>query len=392
MGYDIEDGNRMTSDPRNRDCTVCGTAFRPRLSFQKEKDVEGAKKYYCSLSCKAQATFGHQHDPACDVCGEAFKLQFAYQAKKGPEGSVMYICSSDCLGMVAKRSVAAQESKNTVRDPFRIAVLNQKGGTGKTTTSISLAAGLAMKGYEVLLVDADPQGNVGASLGIAGRTSLYHVLIENAPVENAFVPIRDNLHVLPADDSLAAAEIKLAKHPSRANVLKGKLDKFTNYDFVIVDCGPSLSLINQNVLCFADEVLVPVSCDYLALIGVKQVLKTIKNVNRYLQHPLTLSGVLPTQYDQRARICKDALKALQDHFKEKCLPPIRSNTRLKEAPSHKKTIFEHDARSYGAADYMQVVAWAIEKHMMRHGLRPPEQPEVAPAEEVVTTVTQGVRA
>ena len=195
-----------------------------------------------------------------------------------------------------------------------------------------------MKGYQVLLVDADPQGNVGASLGIASRTSLYHVLIENSPVENAFIPIRDNLHVLPADDTLAAAGLKLAKHPSRANVLKNKLDKFTSYDFVIVDCGPSLSLINQNVLCFSDEVLVPVSCDYLALIGVKQVLKTIKNVNRYLQHPLTLSAVLPTQYDQRARICKDALKALQDHFKEKCLHPIRNNTRLKEAPSHKKTI------------------------------------------------------
>ena len=157
----------MTTDPRNRDCTVCGTGFRPRLSFQKEKDAAGDKKYYCSLSCKAQATFGHQQDPSCDVCGETFKLQFAYQAKKGPEGSVMYICSSDCLGMVAKRSVGAQDSQVAEKEPFRIAVLNQKGGTGKTTTSISLAAGLAMKGYEVLLVDADPQGNVGASLGIA---------------------------------------------------------------------------------------------------------------------------------------------------------------------------------------------------------------------------------
>jgi chromosome partitioning protein len=210
-------------------------------------------------------------------------------------------------------------------------------------------------------VDADPQGNVGASLGIASRVSLYHVLIENAPVESAVIPIRDNLHILPADDSLAAAEIRLAKHVSRANVLRNKLDKFKEYDYVIVDCGPSLSLINQNVLCFAEEVLVPVSCDYLALIGVKQVLKTIKNINKFLQHPLKLGAILPTQYDQRARICVDALKALQDHFKEKCLPPIRNNTRLKEAPSHKKTIYEHDAKCYGAIDYMHLVNWLLER-------------------------------
>ena len=304
----------------------------------------------------------------------------------------MYLCSSRCQGILAKSSIGRAKEKKSTKVPFRIAVLNQKGGTGKTTTSISLAAGLAMKGKNVLLVDADPQGNVGASLGVAGRISLYHVLIENAPVESAFVPIRDNLHILPADDSLAAAEIKLAKHPSRANVLKNKLERFNEYDYVIVDCGPSLSLINQNVLCFAEEVLVPVSCDYLALIGVKQVLKTIKNINKFLQHPLRLGAILPTQYDQRARICNDALKALQDHFREKCLPPIRSNTRLKEAPSHKKTIFEHDARSYGAQDYTKLVDWVLQRNTPLNGGEKGTDKEATREEKSYSTVQQEVSA
>ena len=125
----------------------------------------------------------------------------------------MYLCSSHCQGMLAKTSLGQKAKTTPDKVPFRIAVLNQKGGTGKTTTSISLAAGLAMNGKKVLLVDADPQGNVGASLGVAGRISLYHVLIENAPVESAFVPIRDNLHILPADDSLAAAKLNLQSIP-----------------------------------------------------------------------------------------------------------------------------------------------------------------------------------
>lgn len=242
-----------------------------------------------------------------------------------------------------------------------VSVVNQKGGTGKTTTSISLAAGLAEAGCRVLLVDADPQGNVGVSLGVRSEHTLYHVLMDEISVEQAVVPLGECFDVLTSDDTLAAAEIKLAQHPARGAVLRRRLELATSYTHVIIDCGPSLSLVNQNALCYVDEVLVPVACDYLSLVGVKQVLKTIRNVNQHLGHPLRVGGVLPTFYDGRAKICRDALDALKKHFGEVCLPPVRANTKLKEAPSHKKTIFEHDPSSTGAEDYRVVVRIMLER-------------------------------
>jgi chromosome partitioning protein len=244
---------------------------------------------------------------------------------------------------------------------YRLAVLNQKGGTGKTTTSINLAAGLADAGCKVLLVDADPQGNVGASLGVRSAQTLYHVLMEERDVDDCVVPLAENFDVLTSDDSLAAAEIKLAQNPTRGAVLRRRLEGTNRYTHILIDCGPSLSLLNQNALCYVDEVLIPVGCDYLSLVGVKQVLKTIKNVNQHLGHALQVGGVLPTFYDARAKICRDAVEALKKHFGALCLPPIRQNTRLKEAPSHKKTIFEHDPQSSGAEDYRRVVQWALER-------------------------------
>jgi chromosome partitioning protein len=126
-----------------------------------------------------------------------------------------------------------------------------------------------------------------------------------------------------------------------------------------MDCAPSLSLLNQNALTFAREVLVPVSCDYLALVGVKQILTTLKHVNEVLLHPVQVLGVLPTFYDVRMRIAKEAMAAMQAHFKERVLPPIRVNARLKEAPSHKRTIFEYAPDSYGAKDYAAAVDWIL---------------------------------
>ena len=131
------------------------------------------------------------------------------------------------------------------------------------------------------------------------------------------------------------------------------------YDYVIIDCGPSLNLLNQNALSYADEVIIPVTCDYLALVGVKQVLRTIKDVERHLGHAVRVSAVLPTFYDGRTRLAREVLETLQGHFKHKCLEPIRHNTRLAEAPSHRKTIFEYAPTSHGAADYNRVVDWVL---------------------------------
>jgi chromosome partitioning protein len=351
----------LEKPPSISTCSVCGTTFQPRVSYQLERRADGSTgRAFCSLPCKAGAT---AKGVRCDVCGSTFSLTFAYQAQRGAAGSVHYVCSEGCRSArdaTQRAAPTARAAPAPVR-PYRVAVLNQKGGTGKTTTSISLAAGLAEAGCRVLLVDADPQGNVGVSLGVRSEHTLYHVLMDEVSVAEAVVPLGECFDVLTSDDNLAAAEIKLAQHPARGAVLKRRLEQAGGYTHVVIDCGPSLSIINQNALCYVDEVLVPVACDYLSLVGVKQVLKTIKNVNQHLGHPLRVGGVLPTFYDGRAKICRDAHEALQKHFGDVCLPPIRMNTKLKEAPSHKKTIFEHDAHSTGADDYRAVVKIMMER-------------------------------
>ncbi len=294
----------------------------------------------------------------CSACGAVFTPAYVYQLAVTAQGQRKYFCSLECrkngLGTEAFRARRAR----------RIAILNQKGGTGKTTTAVNLAAGAAERGHKVMLIDTDAQGNVGVSVGISGEQSLYHVLVEGAdPVEVA-VPVRASLDVITSNSTLAAAEIWLAnqnpKHRSR--VMTHRLNSMRvsrRYDYVVIDCGPSLNLLNQNALSYADEVVIPVTCDYLALVGVKQVLRTIKDIERHLHHAVRISAVLPTFYDARTRLAREVLTTLQGHFKDKCLAPIRTNTRLAEAPSYRKTIFEYAPGSHGARDYARVVDWLV---------------------------------
>ncbi len=240
--------------------------------------------------------------------------------------------------------------------PKRIAIFNHKGGTGKTTTAVSVAAGLAAKGKRVLLVDTDAQGNVSVSLGAGSERSLYHVLVMGLRVSDTVKEVRPNLFLLPSNETLAAAELYLAGRQNRDRVLSDRLSAAAaDYDYVVLDCSPSLSLMNQNALVFADSVLVPVACDYLSLVGVRQVLKTVKNVNSLLHHPVQIWGVLPTYFDSRAKICNEAIATLKDHFGDRCLPPIRAAIKVKEAPSVGQTIFEYAAGSHAAEDYGVIV-------------------------------------
>jgi chromosome partitioning protein len=274
------------------------------------------------------------------------------------EGQRSHFCSLEC------RKAGLGDEAFRARRARRIAILNQKGGTGKTTTAVNLAAGVAERGYKVLLIDTDAQGNVGVSLGVSGEQSLYHVLVDGADPTEASVPVRSSLDVITSDATLAAAEIWLARQnpDQRSRVMTKRLNLMQvsrRYDFVFVDCGPSLNLLNQNALSYADEVVIPVTCDYLALVGVKQVLRTIKDIERHLHHAVRISAVLPTFYDGRTRLAREVLETLQSHFKQKCLEPIRLNTRLAEAPSHRKSIFEYAPQSHGAADYNRVVDWVV---------------------------------
>ncbi|MBX3213071.1 MAG: ParA family protein [Labilithrix sp.] len=253
-------------------------------------------------------------------------------------------------------SQARVTAMRTISGPRRMAIFNHKGGTGKTTTSVSVAAGLALKGYRVLLVDTDSQGNVGVSLGVKAEKTLYHCLVMGLKPQDVAVKVRENLDVLPSNETLAAAELYLAGRQNRDRVLRDRLvAASSHYDVILLDCSPSLSLLNQNALVFADGILVPVACDFLSLVGVRQVIKTVKNVNSLLRHPVQIHGVLPTFYDARARICRDAWGTLKEHFGDRCFQPIRSTTRIKEAPAQGKTIFEHAPESHAALDYQRVV-------------------------------------
>lgn len=340
-----------------KNCSVCSREFlvqNPEHIRRKDGDVS----YFCSDDCRAE--YREQSGVAvCSVCDSEFTPKYAYQ--RGKEGDeVVYFCSMECRRPVASKRRRSHERQK--QGAMSIAILNQKGGTGKTTTSVSVAAGLAEDGHNVLLVDLDSQGHIGISLGVDAEETLYDLLIEERPLDECVVGARPNLDILTADDSLNEAEIQLARMEGRRDrVLEKRFAEENDYDFVLLDCGPSLSLINKNALTFADELLVPVACDFLSLVGVKQVMQTLKKVNKALMNPIDILGILPTFYDMRANISDESIKTLKSHFNDKVLPPIRVNTKLKEAPSENETIFEYAPSSRGAKDYRRVVDWLVDR-------------------------------
>ncbi len=327
-------------------CSVCSNPFDVTFRYQVRTEGTGTH-FFCSQHCHQEALKAPEAS-RCSACDRSFVVEYPYQVE-ATDGRVRYFCSSVC------RTEGDRTDDGTIKTT-RIAVFNHKGGTGKTTTAVNLAAGFAEAGKRVLLIDADGQGNVGASLGIRGEFTLYHILVQGRALEEVAVPVRTNMDVVTANEALAAAELHLAARPNRDRILRERLGNYgSEYDVVIVDCAPALSLMNQNALMYVDGVIVPVSCDYLSLVGVKQVLKTMKNVRELLKHDLELLGVLPTFYDVRNKICREAVDTLTDHFAERCLPPIRVNTKLREAPSQRQTIFEYAPESHGALDYQRLV-------------------------------------
>jgi chromosome partitioning protein len=333
-------------------CSVCNAPFSVTFGYQRQAHG-GVERYYCSQSCHERALFA-QATKACSVCAQSFELKFAYQ-QAFIGGEQRFFCSVGCRDQPVRQEIRAKQGAR------RIAVMNQKGGTGKTTTTVSLAHGLAGKGFKTLIVDMDSQGNVGVCLGAQGERNLYHVLVENVAPEEAIVPVRPGLDLLSSDSLLAKVEVHLAHIQQPARVMKSRLQEVDGYDWVILDCGPSLSLLNQNALFYAEYVLIPVACDYLSLVGVKQILKTLRTVQEELKHPITVLGVLPTFYDVRNRISHEVLRTLRRYFKDRVLPPIRINTRLKEAPSVQQSIFEYAPKSPAAEDYATLVQEVLDR-------------------------------
>jgi chromosome partitioning protein len=347
-----------------------------QFRFQMEAR-DGGRAFFCSQKCLSDSV---TEDVPCDVCKTPFRVELVAHVVR-VSGERRYACSDVCRARLLaldlrsdlrlRAPVRVDDAANDIPPVLhprraalrRIAVFNHKGGTGKTTTCVTVAAGLAARGLRVLVVDTDSQGNVAHSLGIKPERSLYHVLVMGLAPRAAAVNVRPNLDVIVANETLAAAELYLAGRQNRDRILRERLEQTSEYDVVMLDCSPSLSLLNQNALVFADGVLVPVACDFLSLVGVRQVVKTVKSVNALLHHPVQIWGVLPTFYDARARICRDAHDTLQKHFGERCLEPIRQATRVKEAPASSKTLFEHAPGSHAALDYERVVERLITGHV-----------------------------
>jgi chromosome partitioning protein len=267
-----------------------------------------------------------------------------------------------------------------------VAIANQKGGVGKTTTAVNLAASLAIAERRTLILDADPQGNATSGVGIVKhevQLSLYDSLVEGRSPREVVLPVpaRPHLSVLPATQDLVGAELQLVERPHREAALRSVLEALeADYDYIVVDCPPSLGLLTLNVLAAANTVLIPIQCEYYGLEGISQLLNTVRLVQQNFNPGLAISGVLLTMYDARLNLCRQVAEDAKEYFGAKMfVTPIPRNVRLAEAPSFGKPILLYDVQSVGAKSYL-----AVAQELMRRVENLPVNETPAPLPEVTT--------
>jgi chromosome partitioning protein len=251
-----------------------------------------------------------------------------------------------------------------------ISIANQKGGVGKTTTAINLGAALAVLEFKTLVIDADPQANATSGLGHDPRniqTSIYECIIDEVNPQKAIITsTTPNLDLIPAHIDLVGAEIEMINMPSREKMMKKVIDKIRDqYDFILIDCSPSLGLVTINALSASNSVIVPVQCEYFALEGLGKLLNTIKIVQSRLNESLDIEGILLTMYDTRLRLAKQVVEEVRTHFQQMVFDTIiNRNTKLGEAPSFGETIIMHDAQSPGAMNYLNLAREILQNNNM----------------------------
>ena len=242
-----------------------------------------------------------------------------------------------------------------VRILRKIAIISQKGGVGKTTTTVHLAAGLAKKGKKVLILDLDPQGNVSTCFFANSPKNMYHLLVDQINPTECIMNVGDLLDIIPSDKNLAKAELTLAGVPSRETVLKRRLESVNNYDYIIIDCPPSLSLLSQNAMNFAKEAIIPVATEYLSIDALRKTNQTIDEANELFKHKLKITHIIPTMYDKRIKSCIKSLAEIKKGYNGLVTEPVRINAKLKEAPERGMSTFDFAKSSRGAKDYMKIV-------------------------------------
>jgi len=253
-----------------------------------------------------------------------------------------------------------------------LAITNQKGGVGKTTTAINLAAALAVNDLRVLVIDSDPQGNATTGLGVAkepDRPSLYHVLLGDAGARETIVSTEfDGLSLIPADKNLVGANLELVEIPKREYRLRERIaDIRGDYHYVIIDCPPALDLLTLNALMAADAVLVPIQCEFFALEGISELMDTVDRVREAFHHPLSVEGILLTMFDDRTNLTRQVATDLREFFSDQVFKTIiPRSVRLAEAPSFGKPILTYDPRSKGAESYIKLAKEILDHEQKRH--------------------------